>query len=279
MGGMVVILARFKDNSKMSFRTSTGCLTSFHDLRMLDENYFKDHVVKEELYIEDAVADYEQEDYYNARCFFAPYDYGLLFFDFKEKQVWSSNNYNGFFLLSSWLIRSQYETLAQILSRGKQTTETLSISEGSFVDGETVIVRKYHFLEDYSQNFSSLFYIQQVLDRKGTFIYKDKPLPAELTDIYSILAYINGEDYLTPDALKKGPPEREWKTLRSDMCDTVAVIPEWTVHDGDGNSRYIQLVFDYVQSQNLLTAKDLQYWSVYLTEQKAHEKEYPDEYE
>jgi len=279
MGGMVVVLARFKDNSKMSFRTSTGCLTPFNDLRMLDEDYFKSHVLKEELYIEDAVADYEQEDYYNARCFFAPYDYGLLFFDFKEQQVWSSNNYNGFFLLSSWLIRSQYETLAQILSRGKQTKETLSISEGSFVDGETVITRKYHFLEDYSQNFSSLFYIQQVLDKKGTFIYKDKPLPAELTDIYSILAYINGEDYLTPEALKKGPPEREWKTLRSDMCDTVAVIPEWTLHYGDGSSRYIQLVFDYVQSHNLLTAKDLQYWNVYLAEQKAHEKEYPEEYE
>ena len=276
---MVVILARFKDNSKMSFRTSTGCLTSFHDLRMLDENYFKDHVVKEELYIEDAVADYEQEDYYNARCFFAPYDYGLLFFDFKEQQVWSSNNYNGFFSLSTWMIKSQYKELARILSYGKETKETLSIREKEFVNGKFFTKKEYHFLEEYSQHFSSLFYINQVLERKGTFNYKGNLLPTHLTDIYSILAYINGEDFLTAKILKDGPPETEFIAMLNDTCDVEAVFPDWQIHNGDGSSRYIQLVFDYVQAQNLLTAKDLQYWYVYLTEQKAHEREYPEEYE
>lgn len=279
MGGAVTILARFKDNSKMSFRISTGYLRPFHDLRMLDEDYFKSYVQKNEFYVEGDISDEDQKDYYNSKCFFAPYDYGLLFFDFKEQQVWSSNNYNGFFSLSTWMIKSQYRELARILSYGKETKETLSIHEKEFVKGNLVTKKSYHVLEVNSQHFSSLFYINQVLNRHGTFNYKDNLLPTHLTDIYSILAYINGEDFLTAKTLKDGPPEIEFVAMLNDTCDVEAVLPDWKIHNGDGSSRYIQLVFDYVQSQNLLTAKDLQYWNVYLNEQKAHEKEYPEEYE
>lgn len=266
MGGMVAILARFKDNTKMSFRISTGCLLPYHDLRMLDEDYFKSFAKKEEHYIEDAVADYEQEDYYNARCFFAPYDYGLLFFDFKEKVVWSSNNYNGFFSLSTWQVKSQYEELADTLSYGKQTKETLSIKEKDYVNGEFIERRKYHFLEDYSEFFGSLFYIQQVLDKAGTFTYKGNPLPKELTDIYSILSYINGEDLLSEENLKKDRVEKKTRFLRSDTCDLDAALPDWSIHNGDGNVSYIQPIFDYVVKHNILNDTDLKYWNLYLAD-------------
>jgi hypothetical protein len=266
MGGMVAVLARFKDNTKMSFRISTGCLTPFHDLRLLDEDYFKAFVKKEEYYIEDAVADYEQEDYYNARCFFAPYDYGLLFFDFKEKHIWSSNNYNGFFSLSSWQVKSQYKEIADILSYGTQTKETLTITEQDYVNGEFITRREYHFLEDYSQEFSSIFYMQQVLDKKGTFTYKGNPLPDEITDIYSLLAYINGEDLLLEENLKRDRVKNRTRFLRSDTCDLDAVLPDWTIYNGDGNVSYIQPIFDYVVKHNILNERDLKYWNQYLND-------------
>ena len=273
MGGRLAVLARFKDNTKMSFRISTGCLTPYHDLRLLDEDYFKDFVKKERHYIEDAVADYEQEDYYNSRCFFSPFDYGLLFFDFKENHVWSSNNYNGFFSLSSWQVKSQYEELAATLSYGKLTKETITISEQDYVKGRFINRREYHFLEDYSQHFGILFYIQQVLTRAGTFKYKENPLPMEVTDVYSLLAYINGEDLLTEENLKRGRVNKDIRYLRSDTFDLEAVIPDWTIYNGDGTSHYITPVFDYMKQHNILNDKDLHYWNVYLNIQKEYEKE------
>lgn len=267
---MVSILARFTDDTKMAFRISTGCMQPFHDLDLLDEDKFKAHVEKEQYYIDEEVTDQHHQDYYNARCFFAPTDYGLLFFDFKEKQLWSSNNYNSFFLLSTWLVKSQYSYLADILSLGNETKETLTVSEGAFVNGQIVTTKEYHFLAEYSEHFSSLFYIQQVLDRKGTFKYKNNMLPNTLNDLYSILAYITGEDLLSDAALKKGPQRLQFKTFTMDMHDMEAILPDWCFHNFDGRQKSVQSVFDYVQQENLLSERDAHYWNVYLKKQKGH---------
>lgn len=270
---MVSILARFSDNIKISFRISTGCINSFHDLDLLDENKFKAHIEKEHYYINEEVTDEHHQDYYNARCFFAPTDYGLLFFDFKEKYVWSSNNYNAFFLLSTWLIKSQYSYLADILSLSNETKETLTVSECAFVNGQILTTKEYHFLAEYSEHFSSLFYIQQVIDRKGTFKYKKNMLPSTLNDLYSVLAYITGEDLLTEASLKKGPQRLQFMTLTMDMYDMEAIIPDWSFHNLDGCYNAIQSVFDYVQQHNILSERDAHYWHVYLAAKKDFENQ------
>lgn len=263
MGGTVTILARFKDNTKMAFRISTGCLLPFHDLNFLDEDKFKVYVKEQSLYRGDDVTDDEHTDYYNSKSFFAPYDYGLLFFDFKEKHVWSSNNYNGFFSLSSWLIKQQYNELAYTLAGTDETKETFTITEYDLVDGQFVPYTTYHYLDVYTEYYGSLFYMQQVLDRKGTFIYKGNPLPEQATDLYSILAYINGQDLLTEEKLKTKPERVRVRTFTQDICDVNAVLPDWFFHDGDGSKRDVQKVLDYLLPLNILTDKDLEYWDFY----------------
>lgn len=262
MGGMVTVMARLKDNRKISFRMSTGNLKAFYDYKNLDEDYFLKFISDNGFYLGDAGATSEHDDYESRKCFFAPYNYGLIFFDFKNQTLFSTNNHSGFFLMDSWLVKSQYEDLAEWFHESsKNTVYDLMVKRTRYEDNKEIVLSEHNVFNGYFERFKNIFYIAETLRYNGSFILKDQALP-EGMDVLQTLAYVYGKDLLSTNSNVNENSSFGMKW--SDCCDLSTTIPNWTIHHGDGGFSYISKVFDYVKNENLLNEVELKYWTAYL---------------
>ena len=113
MGGRLVLCQITSDGVKKSAKIGTWFLNKLNSLDFLNEEYFNHFMKRENISLELDLTNDVFDDYDDDKANFAPYHYGILIFDFKNKKVFSLNNYNGFLIFGQNNVFKDYEQIGR----------------------------------------------------------------------------------------------------------------------------------------------------------------------
>lgn len=198
----LTLAIRFLDNTLCSFKVHKSIeFTYFKNILLLDQeinmiNFLNEHGYPTTI---SAASDQEHNDYESSKSFFAPYDYGIVFIDFIEKQVHSYNDYSAFLEYSTLAFKHEIDSFIPVNHHG--------ISKNEYIGKKEILaIQKNieHVLNTNSSLSNIGFNIHQALKHNGQTFY----VPTEKTDLpilidsdntislfYKILGMIKPLDY------------------------------------------------------------------------------------
>lgn len=265
MGGKLTLTQITSDGLKKSCKVGTWFLEKMGSLDFLNETYFNEFVVKNNLFSEskDEIARYDSYDEDSAM--FAPYDYGIVVFDFKDKKVFSCNNYNGFLIFGTKNIESEYEKIGRLQQESSKTYDVKGnmISEKSIYEENDLRLITPRMIESCLRNKGNLY-----ID-KTPFIYEEND------NYFTVATKIYGKDLslLTKEQEQNYIQER-YNTNKSNDSKydlknwlNIEIKKEgWEILNGDGTNEYIKNALTYYDNSNQLTEKENRLWKRYLKE-------------
>lgn len=160
MGGMISFVARKENGATLAVKLSTWELDKiFNDPKIADES-FLDKLLMNGDYLKDQNSpDTEHNNYESRKAVKAPYHYGLLLIDYKNKELLSANNYSSFLNTGTIKLLDDY---TNYVVHDFMTKEMDSKGNISIVN----------LLERRCANVSSLYLINQTLSLGGFIEYK-----------------------------------------------------------------------------------------------------------
>lgn len=235
MGGLVTLMARFEDDSQVVVKVSTSEIGgTWNSIAMLDESNFKSTFAAKGHKYEPAISCGQHRDYDDDGSAFAPYHYGLIFFDFKEREVFSANDYCRYALLSSYFIR--HECL---------------VWPRNDID---------HLMASWS--------LEPAVNAGAIITYEGEQIVYPIGDVNAVRTKIAGFDplSLSREQIMERLDSAAQVRNRSDLNDVKISIPDWIITNGDNRKHYIRAVLQYCLEQNLLTPLDIECWEEHLAE-------------
>ncbi|MBI6724790.1 hypothetical protein YA0089_14300 [Pseudomonas viridiflava] len=238
MGGKLTIMARFEDDSKIALKMSTNELSMrFNAIDLFTAEGFKALVDTERYKSMPATTCIEHDTYEGYKTAFAPYYYGLLLFDYKEKRIFASNDMCGFLELSSRLIKGDY-----LMDRD----DDISFAHSSFP-----LVDAIRMSADITLNGEP-------------FEFQEGSLNDFRAKMYGLdLQALSFDDY---QVHKKAEMAKARPYYTHEMSDVQITLPGWVVTHGDGSVQYVKPIFEYCQEQGMLEPLDVECWENYLAQ-------------
>lgn len=268
MGGSVNVLIRFSNNEKKAFRIHTSDLKKFEDPIFLDETRFREQILSQ-YYKGEPVNKSEHDDYYSKKTYFSPYAYGALFFDLKEKKVFSSNNYSGFLNI---LCLSLIPYLTKLVSSSKKMGISLydqeEILEGFNDDNsEIVVLERNKIFESPSRFYTDFYLINYALKNNWTVKVNDNIIEHN-GDFIHFMNTILGKDIIADTV--NSFDGLDWELipeLSSNIENSIDLIPEgWEFIQGDGSPAYVNVLYEYMLKNKIISDEEVVYWNEYLTQ-------------
>lgn len=236
----LTLAIRFLDNTLCSFKVHKSIeFTYFKNILLLDQeinmiNFLNEHGYPTTI---SAASDQEHHDYGSSKSFFAPYDYGIVFIDFIEKQVHSYNDYSAFLEYSTLAFKHEIDSFIPVNHHG--------ISKNEHIDKKEILaIQKNieHVLNTNSSLSNIGFNIHQALKKNGQIFYvsADKthlPVLIDSDNTVSLLCKISGMikplDYSAP--------------LKIKAPDMIRIIPDgWNIISSD--TRHIDDLFNTIST-------------------------------
>jgi hypothetical protein len=268
MGGSVNVLVRFSDNDKKAFRVHTSNLKDFENPLFLDEKAFKTFIM-DTYYKGEPLNKDEHDDYYSQKTYFCPYAYGLLFFDLKERKIFSNNGYDGFL---SFNCMGLFSKLSKIIFSAKKLNISLyeqeEIINGFNEDHSQLIpLEKYKIFNEPSISYSNFYMINHAL--KNDWVVKaNQHVINHDGDFINFMNHILNKNIINEtENIMDG---YEWKIrteFESSFQDYIDIFPKgWTIIQGDNSLEDIKSLLEYMTIQNIINEEEIIYWHEYLKE-------------
>lgn len=264
MGGRLV-LTQIESNGKIrSTKIGTWLLPRINSLDFLNEDYFNEFATKNNLFSEEN--DYlKQDEYDSSGAVFAPYDYGILVFDFKDQKVFSCNGYSGYLLFGENNVRIDYEHIG---STEQTQVKIINLS------GETNYQSIYG---DHNLEIRTPRLIESCLRLNGKLFKDGHPfILRDTDDFFTIAARIYGRSL-------KGVSRREiYEQHENDDAEDFmshwdkwsnmeVKVPNWEILNGDNSADYIRSAFNYYTMIDVLSDEEKEVWLKYISEIKDSE--------
>lgn len=265
MGGSVNVLVRFSNNEKKAFRIHTSQLENFEIPLFLDETKFKSDIMSNYYHGEPDNKE-EHDDYYSKKTYFSPYAYGALFFDMKEKKIYSNNSYSGFLsLLCISLIPCLTQIIHSSKTFGRSIYEQKEILEGYNDDNEIVVLDTYTIFEEPSKFYTDFYLINNALKNDWIIKVNDHVINHD-GDFVNFMNLILGKDVIAET--NSSYDGMNWEIipeLRSNFENCIDLIPKgWDIIQGDGSPEYVNTLFEYMVEQKILSDEEISHWKDYL---------------
>lgn len=268
MGGRLVLAQVTSEGVKKSAKIGTWFLNRLNTLDLLNEEYFNEVANKHNLFKETTNNKQEHNDYENDSAMFAPYHYGILLIDFKDKKVFSCNNYNGFLLFGTSKVASDYE----VLGRNKQIEIKIQDSKGNTKEVVSIF-------EENPFEFTTPRMIESCIRNKGCmYVNNSKFIIREDDDYFSIAARIYGKDLskLTKEQAKdyiyKKMEDHDFEDLKG-WTNIEITKPGWEIINGDRSYYYLKSAYDYYTQTNMLSEEEKNLWLKEIEEVRKDEEE------
>lgn len=256
---------RFSDNTMSTFKIhKTIEFNNFKDIFfILNEDKLKDFI-KEKGYADkrDTASLEEHRDYENEAAFLAPSIYGMVFIDFKDKVIYSYNDYSGFITSNALLIRlgMQQRMIQNGYAKSSWPEEPVLNFDDlpiSFFDtakahkvdydkgGATVI---NPFKEHSSENSHLYNYYQAYIHNIPVYYFKGKR-KSDKEKVY----------------VDTSSPQLFFKQISqlSDMTELEIDLPEWTIQEG--SARAVSKIFKVLKEKVELSTAEKQAWKEKIT--------------
>lgn len=276
MGGSVNVLVRFSNDEKKAFRMHTSQLKDFENPLFLDENKFKSHII-ENYFKGEPQKKEEHKDYYSLKTYFVPYAYGALFFDLKEKKIFSCNGYNGFLSFSCLGIFSK---LSKLICEARENNEHLYeqaeiIYSFDFEKKETIELENANIFEEPSYSHSDFYMINHALKNNWNVTINEKTINHN-KDFIQLMNVILNKNIIAETT--KPSDSFDWavtEEFSSEYIDYIDIEPQgWEFFQGDNSYESLNELFDYVKSNSILNESETILWTDYINELKRNEDEY-----
>lgn len=271
MGGRLVLSQVTSDGVKKSTKIGTWFLNKLNSLDFLDEEYFNKIMKEENIELKEDITEEIFDDYDDDKANFAPYHYGILIFDFKDKKVFSLNNYNGFLIFGQNNIFKDYEKI------GRTKQEEINIY--TYKDNKPL--KSESIYESNNLDIKTPRMIESCIRLGGEIYINDKRfIIRKNDDFFSIAAKLYGKDIygMTNEEFSQYSYERNRRLINkdgsfdlNDWTNIKIQLPGWEIINGDSTKNYIRSAFYYYSVTNLLTDKEKKLWEDFLY--KTSEKE------
>lgn len=244
-------------------------MKKFNSLDLLDENYFNEFVKNHNLFKETTEDKQVHNDYENDCGMFAPYYYGILLIDFKDKKVFSCNDYNGFLCFGINNVISDYEKIGHL----KQTKIEIHDIKGNVI--EKTIFEENEF------EIPTPRMIESCIRKKGVmYVDGKKYMIKEDADYFSIAAQLYGKDlsslsyeeakmYIRNNRMKdvfEFSSFKNWTNIEITMDG-------WEIINGDKSFHYLKSAYDYYCTTNMLNEKEKEVWLEEIAEAEKRKQE------
>lgn len=270
-GGRLVLSQVTSDGVKKSTKIGTWFLNKLNSLDFLDEEYFNKIMKEENIELKEDITEEIFDDYDDDKANFAPYHYGILIFDFKDKKVFSLNNYNGFLIFGQNNIFKDYEKI------GRTKQEEINIY--TYKDNKPL--KSESIYESNNLDIKTPRMIESCIRLGGEIYINDKRfIIRKNDDFFSIAAKLYGKDIygMTNEEFSQYSYERNRRLINkdgsfdlNDWTNIKIQLLGWEIINGDSTKNYIRSAFYYYSVTNLLTDKEKKLWEDFLY--KTSEKE------
>lgn len=175
----ITIAIRFSDDTISTFKVhkSIQYMTFSNILYLLDEQLLKKYLEENNYLLERSAKTLEaHQDYDEDSAFFAPYDYGITFIDFKNKTVYDYNGYSIFVQSYAVNIRLGLSNVLAYLFREPEKIEIKNLSEDFYLKAPHPRLSKdgYHnelVFQSLNPEKSSLFNVYQAYQNNIPIYY------------------------------------------------------------------------------------------------------------
>jgi hypothetical protein len=256
MSGRLILGQITSDGEKRATKIDTWFLKKFNSLDLLDENYFNEFSKKHNLFKEKTEDKKVHYDYENDMGMFAPYYYGILLIDFKNKKVYSCNNYNGFLSFGIENVKNDYEKIGI----HKQTIIEMHDMKGN--------ITHISIFEENKFELPTPRMIESCIRKKGTMYVDGKEYPIKKEeDYFSVAAKLYGQDLslLSYEKAKSYIKNNRMK----DSSDIFSLngwnnieikLDGWEIINGDKSFNYFKEAYDYYSKNQILNDKEKDIW-------------------
>lgn len=145
MGWMVTIAARYKTKEVIAFKTSTNFFdANVNSPHLLNEDYLRSKVEEYNFLRDNELPENAFDDYDSRKGIVAPYEYGIVLFDYFNNTIISSNNYaptirgNSARLLEEYVKFLPSGFILKITKYGSDDVQIVNIKENRFSDVQEV---------------------------------------------------------------------------------------------------------------------------------------------
>lgn len=237
MGGLINTVVRKSDNTDISFKLNTNYWARrFVNPDIFDERNFKKELKK--LKNMSAPKNLEQHNtYQNGASLKAPFDYGLLFIDYLEKEIHSINKFTPFSMMSSYFLNKEYNDLKENLILSKNKKEFI-LEAGDYL------------------SYPSIFRFNQFLKYSPHFIFNDNTLYTSKLTPFEILNYISKYGYQVEKKRTVNVPLKFFS-------DVEIQIPEWEIFEYAPEKNEFEQVFEIFLSKLNLSDDEILAWEDY----------------
>lgn len=232
------------DGSKKAYNVHKRFINKFQSVDFLNEEYFNEFM-KENVKEEQEVV-------------FAPDDYGITIFDFKNKKVFSCNNYSGFLCFGTEIVCTDYRRL------GFNRQEMIG-----FKDYKNNVVTGLSIYQTDVAMLSSPSIIHSALKHNCKIIVNGNALEIKKDDDYfSVAARIYGKDLFglsQEDEMKeirKSINEEDMGKIKISEYQNIEIeMPSWEFFNGDKSTVYLKEAYNYYNEQGILTSQEKEIWN------------------
>lgn len=275
MGGSVNVLVRFSNNEKKAFRIHTSQLKDFCNPLFFDEKNFKSTIMQN-YYKGEPIDKNEHDIYRGPKTYFTPYAYGALFFDFKNKKVFSCNDFDCFL---SFYPSTLFAKLTQLICISKESNIHLydleEVIHGYNEERTEFKILERHKIFHEPSRFNPEFYaLNYALNNDWDIeIYGNKI--EHTKDLIKFVNDITGLDILKDT--KESLDGYRW-SIKESLCASpnyqdyyIDISPkDWTIIQDDGSHDSIKELFEYMTEENILDEKEVSLWEAALAEMKGN---------
>ena len=267
MGGRLVLAQVTSEGVKKSAKIGTWFLNRLNTLDLLNEEYFNEVAKKHNLFKETTNNISEHNYYESDNAMFAPYHYGILLIDFKDKKVFSCNNYNGFLNFGTNKVAMDYE----VLGHNKQTEIKVQDFEGN-------VKEVFSIFEENPFEYTTPRMLDSCIRNKGClYLNGSKYIIKDDDDYFSLASRIYGKDLskLSKEEAKKYMYEKmDNNTINSlhEWTNIQIQKPGWEIINGDRSYLYLKSAYDYYVETHMLSEEEKSIWEEELEELKKQEE-------
>lgn len=268
MGGKLILAQVTSEGVKRSTKIGTWFLSKMNSVDILNEKYFNEFAEKHSLFQGTTESKEEHNDYENDKGMFAPYFYGILLIDFKDKKVFSCNNYNGFLIFGISNVKNDYEKI------GMNKQEKIKIIDMKGNENEVSI------FEENEINLPTPRIIESCIRNKGTmYVDGKKYIIKEKADYFSVAAQLYGKDLNlcskeeAKEYIKNKGKNHSSEFSLKDWQNIEIKVGGWEIINGDGTFHFIKSAYDYYSTINMLSEKEKEIWIDELSEKEKNQEE------
>lgn len=275
MGGVVTVAIRKSDNSLHALKHGTWFVEyNINDINSLDEDKLFAKLTHHNL--ESKRADRQTHEDYDSRCaFFAPYHYGILFFDFINKKVFSNNDYNGFQVFGSSFIKTEY------LRDGKKLLDNdYKLKLYGYKNGQLEVDKEINTLQENPKQFNIAFpyHFHQAIKNGAEIRFKDERIyPQDVNEFYALIAGYdlkNKSDQERQEMLEQYLKKDDSLRMNTnDWSDVRIIMPGWSVHYDNFETLYQYLLDEKVD----LSQEEQEIWQEEIMREKRKHEDSDDE--